>query len=114
MDKKIIDFTVALNSWGTDLFSSTLIKEIMSLKTGVLPLQQGLSQGDMASEQPTKVTLISSDETETEVIAKLAVFFTEIISGCSCGDDPAVINGYCEMRLTMNKHSGQADFKVIA
>jgi len=107
-----IYFRLALKSWGTDSFSTELLNDIMSLKTGVMPLQQGLTQGDMASEHPTNVSLLSYHDSEENIVAKLAVFFTEIISGCSCGDDPGIINGYCEMQLTINKQSGEGVFQV--
>ncbi len=106
-------FRLTLKSWGTDSFSTELLNDIMLLKTGVMPLQQCLTQGDMASEHPTNVSLLSCHDSEENIVAKLAVFFTEIISGCSCGDDPGIINGYCEMQLTINKQSGEGVFQVI-
>ena len=84
----------------------------MALPANALPLQQGLSQGDIASEKPEKVSVINSDETDTQIIVKLGVYFTEIISGCSCGDDPGMLNGYCEMQVAIDKLSGDADFPV--
>ena len=98
--------------WDTDTCNATLVSSIMALGPCAMPLQQGLSQGDMASERPEKVTVMSSHETESEIIIKLGVFFTEIISGCSCGDDPVSLNGYCEMQLTIDKLSGEANFRV--
>jgi len=112
MDKKYNNFSTVLNSWDSEFFSKNLINEIMALKTGVLPLQHGLTQGDMAAEQPSKISLLKRHETENEYIVKLAVYFTEIISGCSCGDEPATLNGYCEMLLTMNKKTGAGVFQV--
>ena len=112
MNEKIINFESILTSWGTDSFVTELIGHIMALPANTLPLQKGLSQGDMASEYPEKISLINSNETTAQIILKLGVFFTEIISGCSCGDDPATINGYCEMQLMIDKLSGNAEFKV--
>ncbi len=112
MNVKNVMLRASLDAWNTDLFAQTLINEIMSFETGVLPLQQGLTQGDMASEQPTKVTVLTHHENDADIEVKLAVFFTEIISGCSCGDDPAMINAYCEMRLTINKQTAQGIFSV--
>lgn len=89
-----------------------LIKGIMALSANTLPLQQCLSQGDMASEKPEKISIINSDETDSQIIVKLSVYFTEIISGCSCGDDPGILNGYCEMQLALDKVSGDAHFQV--
>jgi len=101
-----------LRTWGTASFNNDLTNEIMLLKVGALPLQQCLVQGDMASEHASKITVLSSKENETELVVNLAVYFTEIISGCSCGDDPAILNGYCEMQLNINKVSGDAGFRV--
>jgi len=103
-----------VNNWGSDDFPSALINRISSLPDNSLPLQQGISQGDIASERPEKITIMNSDENDAQVIVKLGVYFTEIISGCSCGDDPASLNGYCEMQLTIDKQSGDASFKVTA
>lgn len=112
MNKTIINFISTLNSWGESTFNTQLIGEIMALPENALPLQQALSQGDIASERPDKITVMSSEATTTKIIIKLGVFFTEIISGCSCGDDPGSLNGYCEMRLTIERQSGNADFQI--
>jgi len=113
VDINAINFSSVLNSWGKDLFSSELVSYIMKLPKNSLPLQKGISQGDVASEQPDKVALLACDEKEAEFVIKLAVFFTEIVSGCSCGDEPESLTGYCEMQLTINKQSGLGHFQVI-
>jgi len=112
MSKNEINFKTVLSHWDSALFSEKLIDVLMGLKTGVLPLQHGLTQGDMAAEQPSKITLLNCHETEKEFVVKMAVFFTEIISGCSCGDDPATLNGYCEMLLTIDKQTAAGVFQV--
>jgi len=112
MREKNINFRYALDSWGSELFSKKIIAEIMALKAGVLPLQHGLTQGDMAAEKADKIALLACDENETNISVKIAVFFTEIISGCSCGDDPATLNGYCEMVLSIDKQTGLGCFEV--
>ncbi|MCK4742563.1 MAG: hypothetical protein KAT25_01950 [Sulfuriflexus sp.] len=112
MNKIVINFISTLNSWGESSFNTKLIGDIMALPKNTLPLQKALSQGDMASERPDKISIMSSEETATEINIKLGVFFTEIISGCSCGDDPGSLNGYCEMQLTIDRLDGNAEFKV--
>jgi len=108
----IINLNATLKSWGTENFNAALIGEIMSLKPGVIPLQQALTQGDTAAELPDKVSVISSSETDTDIVVMLAIFFTEIISGCSCGDEPENLNGYCEMQLLVKKSSAEAEFRI--
>lgn len=112
MNKENINLSTALQHWGADSFHSMLIRDIMALSANSLPLQQGLSQGDMAAEKPEKVSVMASNETKSQIIVRLGVYFTEIISGCSCGDDPGMLNGYCEMELVIDKLSGDANFRV--
>ena len=112
MNKIIINFKSTLDSWGENFFNTKLISDIMALPKNALPLQQALSQGDIASERPDKITVMSNEETTTGINIKLGVFFTEIISGCSCGDDLGSLNGYCEMLLIIDKQTGNAEFKV--
>jgi len=112
MNNTVINLISALNSWGESSFNTKLIGEIMALPENTLPLQQALSQGDIASERPDKISVMSSKATTTEIIIKLGVFFTEIISGCSCGDDPGSLSGYCEMQLTIERQNGNADFQI--
>lgn len=112
MHRNVINLQNVMDSWGTTVFENCLIDEIMALKTGVLPLQQCLRQGDMAAEQANKVSVLSCDETDESIRVKLAVFFTEIISGCSCGDEPAMLDGYGEVVLIIDKQSSDAWFSV--
>jgi len=114
MNKNTLNLKSVLSSWGADDFSVLLTNSIGALPDNSLPLQQGISQGDMASERPEKITIMNSDENDVQIIVKLGVFFTEIISGCSCGDEPESLNGYCEMELTIDKQSGDARFQVTA
>jgi hypothetical protein len=41
------------------------------------------------------------------------VFFTEVVGGCSCGDEPFEQPVYCELGVTIDRQSGEAVFNVI-
>lgn len=49
--------------------------------------------------------------------ARVGVFFTGIIAGCSCADDPTPVdtqNEYCELRLTIAKATAEAAVTPLA
>ena len=49
---------------------------------------------------------------ERYIQAKVGVFFNEIIGGCSCGDDPLSENAYCELQVSIDKVTAEAEFSV--
>jgi hypothetical protein len=45
------------------------------------------------------------------------VFFSGILSGCSCADDPTPVEAqaeYCELAIAIDTASGEADVTVLA
>ena len=53
----------SLSAWGTPFFEEILKREIQRLDVGVLPLQQGLSQGSYSNGKGLSVMIIDiSDE----------------------------------------------------
>jgi hypothetical protein len=101
----------ALNAWNTSAFKETLKHEIEHLDVNTLPLQQGLSQGNYASDANLGV----SDEVEF-IRAKTGIFYTSIISGCSCADDPTPISElteYCEVLFDIDKKTAEAKVTLL-
>ena len=47
------------------------------------------------------------------VQAKVGVFFSEIVGGCSCGDDPITVNAYCEILVSIDKKTAQAVCSIV-
>ncbi|KRT60240.1 glucosamine--fructose-6-phosphate aminotransferase [endosymbiont of Ridgeia piscesae] len=103
----------ALQAWGSERFSQILKSELESLSSGSLPLEKGISQGGLVDDSNISVTVLNFSEVEDAIRVMLGVFFTEIVGGCSCGDDPLEANGYCELRLEINKSTAEAGFKVV-
>jgi hypothetical protein len=82
---KLVD---SLQAWGTPGFNPALKNEIKQLDTSQLPLQQGLTTGSYALDNILDVIVIGAAETEGHLRVKVGVFYTSIIAGCSCADDP--------------------------
>ncbi|TCV86383.1 glucosamine--fructose-6-phosphate aminotransferase [Sulfurirhabdus autotrophica] len=103
----------SLRDWHSDAFVQTLKNEIVELKTGTLPLHQGISQGGYVDDSNISATVLSTTETEHTILTKVGIFFTEIVICCGCGDDPMPQNAYCEMHISINKATAEAEFIII-
>jgi hypothetical protein len=103
----------SLTDWGTEQFVNSFKQEVESLKNGDLPLAEGASISGYVDDSNLAVTLKSQCQTDKAIIIEFGIFFEEIIAGCSCGDDSPTENSYCEMCVAIDKHSGEAVFKLI-
>ncbi|MDP1897968.1 MAG: hypothetical protein Q8K43_08785 [Sulfurimicrobium sp.] len=112
-----LNFHKALNAWGTPEFAAALKQEIAQADPALLPLQQGLSIGSHATDGPVGAMLLKVDEDEGMIRAKAGIFYTSIIAGCSCADDPTPIsenNEYCEMQFDIDRITGETVVTVLA
>ena len=94
-------------------FETALKQELENLPAGTLPLEKGTSRGGFVDDSDISVTVIKVEQNENGIQAKVGVFFTEIIVGCGCGDDPMPENAYCEMLVSIDRTASAAEFEVI-
>jgi len=94
-------------------FSQDFKHYIEHLAPDTLPLHQCTSQGGAVDDTDLSASILSIEETSNRIEVKMAVFFTEIIGGCSCGDDPVAENAYGELLAIIDKDSRQLSFSVI-
>ena len=112
----MIQFPRSLAAWKTPEFETTLRAEIACLKKDVLPLQQGLSQGSYSSNHDLGVMVISSKEYTAFIRIKTGIFYTSIVAGCSCADDPAPLDKnteYCVVQFDINKSTAAVDIALV-
>ena len=107
-------FTSPLNNWNTDSFNQSLKYEMQNLKSGMLPLHLGTTQGGMVDDSNISASIINSSDNDDYILAKVGIFFNEIIGGCNCDDDPASENTYCEILVSINKKTAETTFTVIS
>ncbi len=82
-----------------------------------LPLQQGLSTDSYAIGDKLNVMIISVSEKAGFIRAKAGIFYTGIIAGCSCADDPTPVNEeseYCVVQLDINKLTAETTIALLA
>ncbi len=99
-------FTKSLHAWGTPDFEAVLKQEITQLNADHLPLQQGLTIGNYVVDAPITVLIHSVSEMENIIRIKAGIFYTGVIGGCSCADDPTPsgeTNEFCEVQLDIDK-----------
>jgi hypothetical protein len=109
----MLKFPNALQDWNSNSFKQTLKNEIENLKPGSLPLEQGISQGGYIDDKNITATILSASDNDATISAKIGIFFTEIVGGCNCNDDPVEINAYCEMIINIDKTTAETNIVTI-
>jgi len=99
--------------WQSAGFEQALKTELEGLRAGTLPLEQATSRGGIVDDSDISVTVIEAIESGRSIQARAGVFFTEIVGGCSCGDDPVAENAYCEILIHIDKTTAEAEFALI-
>jgi len=106
----------ALNAWNNPAFEKTLKQEIQSLDGKLLPLQQGLSHSSYAIEDDFSVVILGVSEGNGSIYVKAGIFYTGVIPGCSCADDPTPNNEYaeqCEVEFTIDKRTAETCVRLL-
>jgi len=104
----------SLRSQGSEAFVETLKGELEGLASGTLPLQKGCSRGGVADDREVAVRVLDVQPGERFIRARVAVFFSEVVVGCSCGDDPLTESAYCEVEVAIDRESAEAEFTVVS
>ncbi len=108
-------FPESLQARPGDSFDDVLKTELEALDKSQLPLQQGLSQSSYVGSSPLFAMVLSASEHPEYILAKAGVFYTGIIAGCNCADDPTPvdeIHEYCEVRITIDKQTARTRIEL--
>jgi hypothetical protein len=113
----MLRFIDALNAWGSPEFRDALKREIERLTIEQLPLQQGLSSSSHALDDSLRAMIISVADEGDVIRARAGIFYSGIIAGCSCADDPTPITAqseYCEVQLDIDKATAETRLVLLA
>ena len=106
----MIRLAESLRAWGSPNFPSVLKDEIGRLDAVHLPLQQGLTAGSHALDGTHSAMVISVSDMPDYIQARVGIFYSGILAGCSCADDPTPVepqNEYCEVLLSICKSTAE-------
>ena len=109
-------FTKALDVYDSPDFNIVVKHEIQQLDPLLLPLQQGLAHSNYVADSAFDVTILKVTDEAEEIKVKAGIFYTGIIAGCSCSDDPSPVdeqNEYCEVQFDINKKSAEASVTLL-
>lgn len=107
----MIRLTKSLQAWGTPNFEGALKAELEQINADLLPLQQGLATTSHVAENPHKAMIINVTDEADIIRVKAGIFYSGMVIGCSCADDPTPINEqseYCEVEFLINKNTAEA------
>jgi hypothetical protein len=112
----VIKLLNALEAWGTPDFENALKGGIQQIDTGLLPLQEGLSQSSHVSEGDISVVILSVTEASNVIRAKTGIIYAGIIAGSCCADDPTPMSEqteYCEVQFDINKMTAETTVTIL-
>lgn len=113
----MVQLNKSVIAWGTPEFKDVLQQEIAQLDRDLLPLQQGLTISSHVTDRPVQAMILDSSEDADLIRVKAGIFYTGIIAGCSCADDPTPIaeqNEYCVLQFCIDKTSAETTVTLVA
>ena len=115
--RTMIQLYAALDAWGSATFEAVLKADIEQLDATCLPLQQGLSHSSYACDEDIKVVVTRAAEVSGMLQVRAGIFYSGIIAGCSCADDPTPTDTcleYCEIQIDINMQTAEAMISLLA
>jgi len=106
----------SLDAWGTPEFNDILKNEIENLDAQDLPLQQGLVHSSYATDTDFRAIIISAREDYDFLYVKAGIFYSGIVAGCNCADDPTPVpeqSEYIEISLDIRKTTGETRINLL-
>ncbi len=94
-------------------FENCLVSAIKALPPGALPLQACCDQGGLADDREISVSLLDMQHGRERIVARVGVFFAEVVGGCNCHDDPLEANRYCVLEVVIARPHGDAEFTPL-
>ena len=112
----MIDLSETLATWPTSEREAALKRALEGLDAACLPLQQALARGSQVTAEPLQVMVLTTAETEDGLRARVGVFFTSLIGGCQCADDPTSLESlpeYAQIEVTIQRETGMAHLRLL-
>jgi hypothetical protein len=106
----------AVKAWGTNEFSNILKQEIENMDPDYLPLQQGLTTSSHALHNNIQAMILGCSDDNEFIYVKTGIFYSGVIGGCNCADDPTPMNEnneYCVVQVTINKDSFETTIQIL-
>lgn len=113
-DVMLLQLPDALSAWNTPDFGEVLKRELEA-NAAQLPLQEALAGSSAVFGERIEVMVIASEANTDCIRARVGVFFSGIVAGCSCADDPTPVeaqNEYCELTVDIDRRTAAAKARL--
>ena len=103
-----------LAAWGGDAFENVLkleLTEKLAEQKSELPLQAAMCHGSNVTDEPIGISVLGYQHLDNQLQVRIGVFFSSLIAGCSCADDPTPVQPipeYAEMQVDIHLQTGEA------
>lgn len=105
-----------VDAWNTPDLRDVLKREIEHLDPALLPLQEALSRSSHVKATPFRAVPLATHAEGGRLRVKTGIFYTGIIAGCSCADDPTPIDEqteYCVLEFDIDTETGAATVTLL-
>jgi len=113
----MLDFSSLLSVWGSADFDCHFKTMLEQLDHAQLPLQQALAYTSYPSDEPIRVVVISAESDSSTIHVRAMIFYSGIIAGCSCADDPTPVEAQaesCTVLVDIDHQSGTATISLLS
>jgi len=112
----MVQLLEALKAWESESFAAVVKTEIEQMNVKQLPLQQALSSSSYALDTNLKAIINNVSEEENTIRVTASIFYSGIIYGCNCADDPSPVDElpeHCEVQLDINKSTAETKITLL-
>ena len=103
------------DAWEGPDFEQVFVAEVQQLRREQLPLLAAMEHGNQVPEGEVKVMVLQRQRTGDRLSVTAGVFFSSVIGGCNCADDPSPIEEnteYCELVFRIDPASGATQVEL--
>jgi hypothetical protein len=104
-----INLECCLSACGEQGLARALASALEALPPGALPLRECCNQGGWVDDSALAFSVLELRPDPLCIEARVGVFFTELVGGCNCHDDPAQVNAYGVFEVRIDRISGLAE-----
>ncbi len=112
----MINLTQTAQASGSVKLKEIAKTEIESIEPTLLPLQKGLTHSSYVGNAAFKAVILNVTDENNIITVKAGVFYSGIIAGCSCSDDPSPTDEqteYCELQFDINKDNANTEVILL-
>lgn len=83
-----------------------LLRALQALPPASLPLGASCRQAGMVDDSDLAFSILTLDASAGRIKARVGVFFSEVVGGCNCNDDPVAFSAYGVLRVAIDRGTG--------